>query len=62
MKRTMLRTMQAFRIETLIPQEDPPPCNSGIIGILEDSNVVLSIPYSHYYRVGGPPSSFLAKH
>ena len=34
----------------------PPPCNSGIIGIQEDPNIVTSIPYSRYYRVGGPPN------
>ena len=34
---------------------DPPNCNSGIMGIYEDPNIVTSIPYSHYYRVGGPP-------
>ena len=35
---------------------DPPPSNSGIIGILEDPNIILIILYSHYYRVGGPPT------
>ena len=36
------------------PWEDPPPCNSGIIGIKEDPNIILIIHYSHYYWVGGP--------
>ena len=35
---------------------DPPPCNSGILGIYEDPNRILIIHNSHYYRVGGPPS------
>ena len=35
--------------------EDPPPCNSGIIRIEEDPNIIPIIPYSHYYWVGGPP-------
>ena len=39
----------------VVAWEDPPPCNSGIIGIYEDPNMILIIPYSHYYRVGGPP-------
>ena len=33
----------------------PPPCNSGIIGIQKDANIILSIPYIHYYRVEGVP-------
>ena len=33
----------------------PPPCNSGRIGISEDPNIILFIPYSHYYWAGGPP-------
>ena len=40
---------------------DPPPCNSGIIGIYEDPNIVTSIPYSHYYRVGGPPKVYVLR-
>ena len=39
------------------PLEDT-PCNGGIIGIQEDSNIVTTIPYSHYYRVGGPPKIY----
>ena len=35
--------------------EDPPPCNSGIIRIYEDPNMIPIIPYSHYYWVGVPP-------
>ena len=35
---------------------DPPPCNSDVRGIEEDPNIILIIPYSHYYRVGGPPN------
>ena len=34
----------------------PPPCTSGIIGIQWDPNIILIVPYSHYYRVGGPPN------
>ena len=37
-----------------ISYEDPPPCNSGIIGKKEDPQKIITIPYSHYYRVGGP--------
>ena len=37
------------------PPTPPPPCNSGIIGIEEEPNIILTIPYSHYYRMGGPP-------
>ena len=33
----------------------PPPCSSGRIGIYEDPNIVLIIPYSYYYKVGGLP-------
>ena len=36
--------------------EDPPPCNSGITGIQEDPDIILTLPYSHYYRGGGPPN------
>ena len=35
--------------------EDPGPCNSGIIGIYKYPNIILIIPYSRYFRVGGPP-------
>ena len=34
-------------------QEDPPPCSSGMVGIQEDPNVIITILYSHYYWVGG---------
>ena len=37
----------------------PPPCNSGIIMIQEDPNIIPIIPYSHYYWVGGPPNIYL---
>ena len=37
--------------------EDLPPCNSGIVGMSEDPNIILSIPESHYYWVGGPPNT-----
>ena len=43
----------------IIAQEDPLPCNSGILGINEDPNIVLIIPDSHYDRVGGPPKLLL---
>ena len=33
----------------------PPPCNSGIIGLSEDPNISIIIPYSHYYSAWGPP-------
>ena len=33
----------------------PPPCITGILGILEDTKIVTMILCSHYYRVGGPP-------
>ena len=39
-------------------RKDPPPCNSGIIRILEDPNIIPIIPYSHYYWVGGPPKAY----
>ena len=32
-----------------VPQEDPPPCNSGIVGIEEDPNIIPIIHYGHYY-------------
>ena len=32
----------------------PHPCNSGILRIQEDPNIITIIPYSHYYWVGGP--------
>ena len=35
-----------------------PPCNSGIIGIQKDPNIILLIPYCHYYWVGGPPNTY----
>ena len=41
-----------------MPQEDPPPWNSGITGISEDPNIILVVPYSHYYRVGGPLNQY----
>ena len=37
--------------------EDPPPCNSGIIRIQEDLNIIPIIPYGHYYWVGGSTCS-----
>ena len=40
-----------------IPQEDPPPCNSGSIEIYSDLNIILIIPHSHCYRVGDPPNA-----
>ena len=40
--------------EELYTLGGPPPCNSGIIRIYEDPNIIRIIPYSHYYRVGGP--------
>ena len=39
------------------PLGGPPPCHTGIIGIEEDPNTILSITYSHYYWVVGPPNS-----
>ena len=38
-----------------IAQVDPPPCNSDIMGLLEERNIITIIPYNHYYREGGPP-------
>ena len=35
-----------------------PPCNSVIIGIQENPNIIFTIPYSHYYWVGGPPKIY----
>ena len=34
------------------------PCNSGIIGIKEDPNIVRIIHYGHYYWVGGAPKLY----
>ena len=31
-----------------------PPCNSGMVGLQQDPNIILNIPYSHYYCVRGP--------
>ena len=39
-----IRTYRDFR-------RTPPPCNSGIIGIYEDPNIILII-HSHYYWWG----------
>ena len=37
-----------------IPEEDgSPPRKSSIIGMKEDPDIFLSIPYSYYYTVGG---------
>ena len=36
----------------------PLPCNSGIIGIFSNPNIILTIPHSHYYRVGSPPKAY----
>ena len=33
--------------------EDPPPCNTGTIEILEDPNIILIIHNGHYYWVAG---------
>ena len=37
---------------------DPSPCNSGIMRIYEDPNIIPIIPFSHYYWVGGPPNIY----
>ena len=34
-------------------QGGPPPCNSDMKEIEEDPNIILIVPYSHYYWVGG---------
>ena len=34
----------------------PPPCNSGIMGIEEDPNIITVLPYSHYCWVKDPSS------
>ena len=40
-----------------LSEDDPPPCNSGLLGTQEDPHIILTIiPYGHYYRVGGPPN------
>ena len=44
---------------TLVGRGGPPHCNSGIIGLTEHLNVILLIPHSHYYRVGGPPKALV---
>ena len=41
-----------LRIASLFGLGGPPPCNSGIIRISEDPNIIPIIPYSHYYWVG----------
>ena len=33
--------------------EDPSPCNSGTIGMHNDPKIILVIPCSQYYWVGG---------
>ena len=33
--------------------DDPPPCNSGMIGMEVDPNIIRIIHNSHYYWVGG---------
>ena len=36
-----------------------PALDWTIRGIQEDPNIISSIPYSHYYRVGGPPKLYM---
>ena len=36
----------------------PLPCNSGIVGVREDPNIVLVIPY---YWAGGPHQAYHGK-
>ena len=38
----------------------PHPVIGGIIGIKEDPDIILIIPYSHLYRVGGPRQSYMS--
>ena len=37
---------------------DPPPCHSGRIGTQVDPTVLTTVPYSHYYLVGGVHPSY----
>ena len=39
----------------------PPYCNSGIIGVEEDPDIITSVPHSHHYRVGGLSTELMAR-
>ena len=41
-----------------IPKVDPPPGNSGIIGVYQDPKIVTINPYSHYCWVEGSPKGY----
>ena len=40
----------------------PPHCNSDIVGIWLNPNIMLITPYSHYYRLGVPSGILNASH
>ena len=42
----------------ILHSEDPSPCNSGTIGMYKDPKIILVIPCSQYYWVGGPPKLY----
>ena len=56
MQRPVVMPVMVETTEESFALGGPPPCNSDIIRIYEDPNIIPIIPYSHYYWVGGPPN------
>ena len=42
-----------------IAWEDPPPCNSSLIGMQRHPSIIFIVHYSHYYMLQGPLNPLL---